>query len=176
MCSSRLAAARRWPWRPGPSAGIPCAWSASARTRWRSSYDSVRWVYCAGIKPDGSLPGVYPQTLDALGRLRAALAQAGSSFPRVVRTWFYLGGITEPETDGPTLSGTEPRPVGFLPRHPLPLRLAVPRPACGLYPASTGIGMAGRGLVAELPGAGNPAGRRLPAAAGESPANSGLRL
>ena len=61
------------------------------------SYDSVRWVYCAGVTPGTAVRGAYLQTLEALSRLRDSLADAGSSFQRVVRTWFYLGGITEPE-------------------------------------------------------------------------------
>ena len=111
------------------------------------SYDSVRWVYCAGVKPDDSSLGVYPQTLDALGRLRAALAQAGSSFPRVVRTWFYLGGITEPGTDSQRYQELNHARSVFY--HDIRFHSAspVPNSAGGLYPASTGIGMAGRGLV-----------------------------
>jgi enamine deaminase RidA (YjgF/YER057c/UK114 family) len=111
------------------------------------AYDSVRWVYCAGVKPDGSLPGLYPQTLDALGQLRAVLAQAGSSFPRVVRTWFYLGGITELETEGQRYRELNRARSDFY--HDIHFHTASPIPnsSCGLYPASTGIGMAGRGLV-----------------------------
>jgi enamine deaminase RidA (YjgF/YER057c/UK114 family) len=111
------------------------------------AYDSVRWVYCAGVKPDGSLPGVYPQTLDALGRLRAALAQAGSSFPRVVRTWLYLGGITELEAKAQRYQELNRARSDFY--HDIRFHSASPIPSssCGLYPASTGIGMAGRGLV-----------------------------
>ena len=58
------------------------------------AYDGVRWIYCAGIEPAPALRGVYPQSLDVLEQLRAALTRAGSRFERVVRTWFYLGGIT----------------------------------------------------------------------------------
>ncbi len=112
------------------------------------SYDSVRWVYCAGLKPDDSLPGVYPQTLDVLGRLRAVLAQAGSSFPRVVRTWFYLGAITEPGIEGQRYQELNHARSDFY----RDIRFHSTSPAPGssgdLYPASTGIGMAGRGLVA----------------------------
>ena len=111
------------------------------------AYDSVRWVYCAGVKPDASLPGIYPQTLDALGRLRATLAQAGSSFPRVVRTWFYLGGITELEQREQRYQELNRARSDFY--HDIRFHSASPllESACGLYPASTGIGMAGRGLV-----------------------------
>ena len=111
------------------------------------AYDSVRWVYCAGVEPDSTLPGVYPQTLDALGRLRAALAQAGSSFPRVVRTWFYLGGITEPGLEGQRYQELNHARSDFYRDIRFHSSSPIPDSAGGLYPASTGIGMAGRGLV-----------------------------
>ncbi len=53
--------------------------------------------YCHGAS--GSSRGVYAQATDALGRMRALLAEAGSGFEHVVRTWFYLGGITGLERD-----------------------------------------------------------------------------
>ena len=112
------------------------------------AYDSVRWVYCAGVAPAPASRGVYPQTLDVLGQLRAALAQAGGSFERVVRTWFYLGGITEAEAGRPAIPGAEPGADGFLSGHPISTApLPDPNAPRGVYPASTGIGMAGRGLV-----------------------------
>ena len=111
------------------------------------AYDSIRWVYCAGVKPDGSLPGVHPQTLDAFGRLRAALVQADSSFPRVVRTWFYLGGITEPETKGDRYQELNRARSDFYRDIRFHTSSPVPDSKCGLFPASTGIGMAGRGMV-----------------------------
>jgi len=111
------------------------------------SYDSVRWVYCAGIEPAASLPGVHPQALDGLGRLRAALVQAGSSFDRVVRTWFYLGGITEPEGGVQRYQELNRARTNFY----RDIRFHGSSPEGGapraIYPASTGIGMAGRGLV-----------------------------
>ena len=61
------------------------------------SYDGVRWVYCAGLQPAPGLRGVYAQTLDVLGQMKQALGKADSAFQHVVRTWLYLGGITELE-------------------------------------------------------------------------------
>ena len=112
------------------------------------SYDSVRWIYCAGVTPGASVRGVYPKTLDALGRLRAVLADAGSSFQRVVRTWFYLGGITEPEAGVQRYQELNRARTDFyhdVPFHCSSLAGNGPR---GVYPASTGIGVSGNGLVA----------------------------
>jgi enamine deaminase RidA (YjgF/YER057c/UK114 family) len=111
------------------------------------SYDSVRWIYCAGITPDASLRGVYPQTLDALARLRAALARAGSSFQRVVRTWFYLGGITEPDAEWQRYQELNRARTDFYRDIPFHCNSVTGDGSGGVYPASTGIGMSGSGLV-----------------------------
>ena len=92
--------------------------------------------------------GVYPQTLDALGRLRAALAGAGSSFQRVVRTWFYLGGITEPEAEVQRYQELNRARTDFYRDIRFHCSSLAPNAPRGVYPASTGIGMAGSGLVA----------------------------
>jgi enamine deaminase RidA (YjgF/YER057c/UK114 family) len=112
------------------------------------SYDSVRWVYCAGVTPGAAAQGLYPQTMDALGRLRAALTDAGSSFQRVVRTWFYVGGITERETGAQRYQELNRARTDFY--RDIQFHCASPASIApgGVYPASTGIGMSGSGLVA----------------------------
>ena len=112
------------------------------------AYDGMRWIYCGGVEPAASLREAYPQTQDALGCLRAALAQAGSSFERVVRTWFFLGGITESEAEVQRYYELNRARTDFyhdLHFHCSSLESSAPR---SVYPASTSIGMAGRGLVA----------------------------
>ena len=111
-------------------------------------YDSVRWVYCAGITPPASVRGVYPQTLEALDQLRASLSDAGSSFERVVRTWFYLGGITAPEAGGQRYQELNRARASFYQDIRFHCTSFAPNAPRGVYPASTGIGMAGNGLVA----------------------------
>jgi enamine deaminase RidA (YjgF/YER057c/UK114 family) len=112
------------------------------------AYDGVRWVYCTGVKPTSTLRGVYPQAVDALGRLRAALEQAGSSFERVVRTWFYLGDITGPEAGVQRYQELNRARTDFYRDIRFHCSSLDPNASSGVYPASTGIGMAGRGLVA----------------------------
>ena len=112
------------------------------------SYDSVRWVYCAGVEAGTPEPGAYPQTLDALARLRAALAEAGSSFQRVVRTWFYLGGIMGAEAGVRRYQELNRARTEFYQAIQFQPSSLAPGQPCGFYPASTGIGMGGGGLVA----------------------------
>jgi enamine deaminase RidA (YjgF/YER057c/UK114 family) len=111
------------------------------------AYDGVRWVYCAGLKPRPAARGVYEQTLDVLKQSRAALAGAGSGFERVVRTWFYLGGITKPEAEAQRYQELNRARTDFYHDIPFHCSALAPNVTRGVYPASTGIGMAGRGLV-----------------------------
>jgi enamine deaminase RidA (YjgF/YER057c/UK114 family) len=112
------------------------------------AYDGVRWVYCAGVRPAPSLRGVYPQTIDALKRMQALLERAGSSFDRVVRTWFYLGDITAQEAGVQRYQELNRARTDFYHDIQFHCSSLASSPAQGVYPASTGIGRAGRGLVA----------------------------
>ena len=110
------------------------------------AYDGVRWICCAGLTPAPSVRGVYPQALDVLAQSRAALARARSGFDRVVRTWFYLGGITEREAAGERYQELNRARTDFY--REIDFHCSSMHPdGRGVYPASTGIGMTGRGLV-----------------------------
>lgn len=112
------------------------------------SYDSVRWIYCAGIKPRVQSGTIYERAQDLFRQLRAALASAGSGFEDLVRTWFYLGGITDPAPAGQNYfefnraRSDAYRGIQFC--GPLLGNGNVP----AIFPVSTGIGMNGNGLLA----------------------------
>jgi enamine deaminase RidA (YjgF/YER057c/UK114 family) len=112
------------------------------------SYDRLRWIYCAGVGPRASVRGAYSQTLSTLGRLRRVLTRANSSFERVVRTWFYLGGITEPETGVQRYQELNRARTDFYGEIHFQRYCHVSKASGAVYPASTGIGMSGLGLVA----------------------------
>ncbi|HOX55789.1 MAG TPA: dioxygenase [Verrucomicrobiota bacterium] len=111
------------------------------------AYDGVRWIYCAGFKPTSASRGVYAQTLDVLEHTRAALAEAGSGFQHLVRTWFYLGGITRPEGKVGRYQELNRARSDYYRGVRFRCSSLAPAAAQGVYPASTGIGMGGRGLV-----------------------------
>lgn len=112
------------------------------------AYDSVRWVYCAGVRPSLGKCGVYAQTLDALRQTSAALKLAGSDYQHVVRTWFYLGGITDEEEPGSQRYKELNRArTDFYRDISFCRSLLDPNAPRGVYPASTGIGMNGKELV-----------------------------
>ncbi len=109
-------------------------------------YDGLRWIYCGAVQP-GQAGSVHEQTLDALARLRSALQRANCGFESVIRTWFYLGAITGSERRTQRYKELNRgrsdfyREVRFFPS-----LLAEGSPE-HVFPASTGIGAAGNGLV-----------------------------
>jgi enamine deaminase RidA (YjgF/YER057c/UK114 family) len=142
------------------------------------SYDGLRWTYCGGITAASRAHGVYDVTTEGFQRMSVLLQKGGSRFARVVRTWLYLGGITEPEQG--TLRYQElnrarkdfyagvpfgdrvaerngvrwnfPSDTSTLDENPLRARKEAVATGNGsrslkFYPASTGIGTRGCGLV-----------------------------
>jgi enamine deaminase RidA (YjgF/YER057c/UK114 family) len=109
------------------------------------SYDGVRWVHCAGMS--SHQPGAYGQTMDVLQQMQKALVRAGSDFGHVVRTWFCLGGITETEDGTQRYMELNRARSDFYDKVRFSCSLPVPTIPHGIYPASTGIGMMGKGLV-----------------------------
>ena len=82
------------------------------------------------------------------GVCRPPLADAGSSFQRVVRTWFYVGGITEPEAGAQRYQELNRARTDFYRDIQFNCSSLASAAPGGVYPASTGIGMSGNGLVA----------------------------
>ena len=111
------------------------------------AYDSVRWVYCAGIRPSPGISGVYNKTLDALEQTGAALSLAGSGYQHVVRTWFYLGSITGEDRGLQRYKELNRARTDFYQPISFCRSLLDPNAPRGVYPASTGIGMRGSDLI-----------------------------
>jgi enamine deaminase RidA (YjgF/YER057c/UK114 family) len=111
------------------------------------AYDGVRWVYCAGVEPSPGKGKVYSQAQEVLKGLGAALERAGSSYERVVRTWFYLGGITDSEAGAERYQELNRARADFYRDIRFNCSSSEANARGGVYPASTGIGMSGRGLV-----------------------------
>jgi len=112
------------------------------------SYEGLRWTHCGGLESSDRDSDAHGQTMRVLSRLREELGGAGVGMEDIVRTWFYLGGITldrggvqryfefnRARADlygGIRFGGGRVRGVN----------------GHALYPASTGIGMQGHGLAA----------------------------
>jgi enamine deaminase RidA (YjgF/YER057c/UK114 family) len=110
-------------------------------------HHGIAWVHGTKTAAAEEDRPVYERSLGALRDLCKTFGSANARFDQVVRTWFYLGGIAG--NDGPAQRYQElnrARTDFFRDVHFLNGRAPAGqngRP----YPASTGIGTAGRGLV-----------------------------
>ncbi len=110
-------------------------------------HNGIAWVHCAGVVPQDPAAGVYDGATSAFQQVDRLLQGVGVRFDQVIRTWLYLGGITD--QDGPAsryqelnrARGDFFNEIRFLAgRRP-------PGSGGGAYPASTGIGALGRGIM-----------------------------
>ena len=110
-------------------------------------HDGITWVHCANILPEAASESVYDRSLDAFQRLDRELTACGFRFDQVVRTWLYLGDITELEGQVPRYQKLNLARTNFYQNH----RFIGERPQGGsnrvCYPASTGIGADGRDVM-----------------------------
>lgn len=111
------------------------------------SYDGLRWVYVGGIMPAHPDALAYDQSRSTLDQLAERLTRAGASFQDVVRTWLYMGGITELEGETERYRELNRARSDFFAEQEAAGRMKVQRGGSVFYPASTGIGTLGRGLT-----------------------------
>jgi enamine deaminase RidA (YjgF/YER057c/UK114 family) len=113
-------------------------------------HNDIAWVHCAQVVPQGHGTGVYDDALNAFAQIRERFSSVRVRFDQVIRTWLYLGGIVA--DDGPTQRYKELnrarsdfyRDIDFLAgRSPVADSVRPHR----IYPASTGIGTEGRGIM-----------------------------
>ncbi len=113
-------------------------------------HNGIAWVHCTKTVPQAEPRPIYERSLGALEDLCRTFGSVNARFDQVIRTWFYLGGICENcENGGPVQRYQEfnrARTDFFRNIHFLNGRAPTARPG-RVYPASTGIGTAGSGMV-----------------------------
>jgi len=110
-------------------------------------HNDIAWIHCAQVVPSVDQESVYKGSLEGFERIRSLLGSAHIRFEQVIRTWLYLGGIVD--GDGPTQRYKELnrartdyyRDIPFL------TSLLPPGQHGRIFPASTGIGTEGRGIM-----------------------------
>ncbi len=110
-------------------------------------HNGIAWVHCTKTVPQAEEKPVYDGSLGALEAVCKLFGSVNARFDQVIRTWFYLGGIVD--SDGPVQRYKElnrARTDFFRNIHFLNGR-APAEQAGRVYPASTGIGTSGRGIV-----------------------------
>jgi enamine deaminase RidA (YjgF/YER057c/UK114 family) len=110
-------------------------------------HNDIAWCHCAQVVPQARTGGVYDDALDAFGQIRSLLGSVNIRFDQVVRTWLYLGGIVEDE--GPTQRYKELNRArtDFYQDIPFLAGRLPPDRQGRVYPASTGIGTEGCGIM-----------------------------
>ena len=105
----------------------------------------MAWAHCALVQRQPRPGDIYDDALDAFAQIRRLLGSVSIPFDQVIRTWLYLGGIVE--GDGPRQRYRELNRARDDFYREIPFRrFAGARPQTG-YPASTGIGIEGRGIM-----------------------------
>lgn len=112
------------------------------------THDGLRWIHASAGTLEQEGRTAYEQSTDAFEGLRAALAEAGATFKDVARVWLYQGGITELEGDLERYRELNRARTDFFQRNPFDVRPLSAGNGHVIYPASTGIGTLGRGLMA----------------------------
>jgi hypothetical protein len=111
------------------------------------TYKGITWTYCGGVALEKTKGRVYRESLNGFRQLRMMLKKGGVGFDHVVRTWLYLGSITGPEGDLERYMELNRARTDFYQRIRFGRGHLMPRVERAVYPASTGIGMKGHGLV-----------------------------
>jgi enamine deaminase RidA (YjgF/YER057c/UK114 family) len=114
----------------------------------RVTHNALSWVHCANVTPRDGVTGAYNQTISSLAKLRGQLAKLDVGFDHVIRTWFYLGGIVADEGDTQRYKELNRARSSFFEgvQFLAGCQTGLPQPLSP-YPASTGIGTEGRGLM-----------------------------
>jgi enamine deaminase RidA (YjgF/YER057c/UK114 family) len=117
------------------------------------SHDDLRWIHIAGVVAPEPTIDAYGQAAALFAELTKRLALCGASFRDIPRIWLYQGGITRNESSlaSPALvqryqEMNRARTDYFEEMQGWGL-MNTDDKGHVIYPASTGIGMAGRGLT-----------------------------
>ncbi|TWT79063.1 putative aminoacrylate peracid reductase RutC [Planctomycetes bacterium CA13] len=111
------------------------------------TYDSLRWIYLAGIRPAKGSETAYDESKSVFEQLNQRLEMAGAKFRDVPRVWLYQGGITELEDGTERYRELNRARTDFFDVQESLGQMSVSADGQVIYPASTGIGMVGGSLT-----------------------------
>jgi len=107
----------------------------------------VTWVHAADLLPDEAEGSVYDRSLVAFEKMSQIIAKAGVRYDQVVRTWLYLGDIVGPEGETQRYKELNRARTDFYKHFKFGMGRVPPQVKHELYPASTGIGTDGKGIM-----------------------------
>lgn len=110
------------------------------------NHDDLSWIYCARM-PRSTAAGVYQSALTGFAEIGNSLAGAAAAFDRVIRLWVYLGNITGQAAPLDRYMELNRARTVFYQDFEFGRGTKQNGPCRIVYPASTGIGMAGSDLA-----------------------------
>jgi len=112
-----------------------------------SRHDGVAWFHTSHVCPKIRAPHLYDRSIDAFKQLRNGLESKRVRFEQVVRTWLYLGDIVGPEGETQRYKELNRARSDFYQDIEFAAEHLPPEIDWRVYPASTGIGTDGQGVV-----------------------------
>jgi len=112
-----------------------------------SRHDGVAWFHTSHVCPKVRAPHLYDRSIDAFKQLRNGLESKRVRFEQVVRTWLYLGDIVGPEGETQRYKELNRARTDFYQGVEFAAERLPPEIDWPVYPASTGIGTDGQGVV-----------------------------
>lgn len=109
-------------------------------------YDAMRWIYFSGITPPPSAANSYEQSAFCFSELDRRLNRVGVTFSEIPRVWLYQGGITETEQGVERYRELNRARTDYFDAKASSGAMKTSDRGV-VYPASTGIGTGGNGLV-----------------------------
>lgn len=112
-----------------------------------SRHSGVSWIHAAHLFPEPTTAGVYARSVAAFEKVGQMLAKRNVRYSDVVRTWIYLGDIVGREGDVQRYQELNRARTDFYSQFHFGQGRTPPGFSRTVYPASTGIGTDGTGVV-----------------------------
>jgi enamine deaminase RidA (YjgF/YER057c/UK114 family) len=112
-----------------------------------TQHDGMVWVHLANIGPDAAATGVYQQASTMFQRAAQELKTNGFRYEQIARTWLYLGDIVGDEGGVQRYLELNRSRADFYQGIRFSGRGLGADDTSPIFPASTGIGTCGRGMV-----------------------------
>ena len=112
-----------------------------------TKHDGIIWVHLADIGPDAVSTGVHQQACSMFQQAARELTACGFRYAQIVRTWLYLGDIVGDQDGVQRYKELNRARAAFYEGIRFSGSGLGADDACPIFPASTGIGTRGRGMV-----------------------------
>jgi enamine deaminase RidA (YjgF/YER057c/UK114 family) len=110
-------------------------------------HSGISWIHAANLFPDPRQTTVYERSQITFERMSQMLGKCGTRYDQVIRTWLYLGDIVGPEDDTQRYKELNRARTDFYHHFRFGMDRTPPGFKWPVFPASTGIGTSGKGVM-----------------------------